>query len=175
MITIISATNRPGNLSLLVAQHYQALAHSEGLSTEVLDLQKLPQNLEEHDCFGRRTESFQHFQKMVNDSETMIFVVPEYNGSFPGILKLFIDACDYPGNWAGKKAVLVGISAGKGGNVVGLNHLKDVLDYLKLDTLALRVHIPFVRERLVDGELPSDKHALQEQIKQLKQSLGQLC
>lgn len=175
MITIISATNRPGNLSLLVAQHYQALASAEGLATEVLDLQQLPQNLQELDCYGRRTESFRQFQQVVDDSETLVFVVPEYNGSFPGILKLFIDACDYPGSWRGKKAALVGISAGKGGNVVGLNHLKDVLDYLKLETMPQRVHIPNVRERLVKGSLPTAEAELLVQIQQVKQSQNQYC
>jgi chromate reductase, NAD(P)H dehydrogenase (quinone) len=60
----------------------------------------------------------------------MIFIVPEYNGSFPGILKLMFDISDYKKVWKYKKALLVGISTGRSGNVRGLEHLTSILNYL---------------------------------------------
>ena len=62
-----------------------------------------------------------------------VFVIPEYNGSFPGVLKLFLDACsirEYKATFSGKKAVLVGIASGRAGNLRGMDHLCDILHHV---------------------------------------------
>lgn len=150
-----------------VAEHYRVLALNAGLESQILDLQQLPANLQVVDCYGHRTEQFLRFQEIMDHSKTLVFVVPEYNGSFPGILKLFIDACDYPGKWSEKQAALVGISAGQGGNVAGLKHLQDVLDYLKVFTFPHKVNIPFIRQRLVNNSIPEFEAPLLAQIRQI--------
>jgi hypothetical protein len=65
--------------------------------------------------------------------EKHIYVVPEYNGSFPGELKLLIDALStYQRNAAfnGKKAALVGVGTGRAGNLRGMEDLTGILNYL---------------------------------------------
>jgi NAD(P)H-dependent FMN reductase len=64
--------------------------------------------------------------------------VPEYNGSFPGSVKLFIDACtvrEYSRNFKDKKAALVGIASGRAGNLRGMDHLTGVLNYLGMTVM----------------------------------------
>jgi NAD(P)H-dependent FMN reductase len=77
-------------------------------------------------------------------------VVPEYNGSFPGVLKVFIDACKFPDSFFGKKAALVGLSSGKYGNIRGIDHLTGICHYINLHVLPMRLHIPAIDKEFDD-------------------------
>ena len=85
-------------------------------------------------------------------SDRVVIFVPEYNGSFPGVLKAFIDGLPYPGGLRGKKAALVGLSDGPTGAGPALSHLTDVLMYLGTAVLPQRVRLPFISQDL-DPEL----------------------
>jgi hypothetical protein len=54
--------------------------------------------------------------------------------------------------------------------VVGLNHLRDVLAYLKVETHSLVVNIPFIRQKLVDGAVPQHQEELLQQILQVQEA-----
>ena len=63
-----------------------------------------------------------------------IWILPEYNGSFPGVLKLFIDAISvrkYEETFKLKKSMLIGIATGRAGNIRGLDHLSGILIHMK--------------------------------------------
>ena len=95
---------------------------------------------------NQKIESWQPIQKLINASEKFVFIIPEYNGSFPGILKVFIDACEFPKSFSGKKAALLGISTGKYGNIRGVDHFTGVCHYINLDVLPLKLHIPHIHK-----------------------------
>jgi NAD(P)H-dependent FMN reductase len=64
-----------------------------------------------------------------------LIITPEYNGSFAGVLKVFIDALSvrhYNDTFNGKYVGLVGISSGRAGNLRGMEHLTGILQYLKM-------------------------------------------
>lgn len=89
--------------------------------------------------------------------QRLVMVIPEYNGSFPGILKYFIDACDH-GEWSGKKVAIVGVASGRGGNLRGADHLTGVLHYLGSDVLSRKVYISQVLQQLAsDGGLSNSR------------------
>jgi chromate reductase len=148
MVTIISGTNRPNSNTLKVAQYYQKVLLKKGLSTTILDLQQLPEQLIATDLYGKRSEKFQQIQEIVTKSEKFLFVIPEYNGSFPGVLKTFIDACTFPESFYDKKACLVGISSGKYGNIRGIEHFNGVCAYLHLNVMPLRIHLAQIKTEL---------------------------
>jgi chromate reductase len=148
MVTIISGTNRPGSNTLKVAKYYQQTMLKKGQEAKILDLTDLPENFIQTDMFGRRTEAFGAILKELDRSEKFVFIIPEYNGSFPGVLKAFIDACDFPGSFYDKKACLVGISGGKYGNIRGIDHFVGVCGYLHMHVLPLRLHIPAIKTEL---------------------------
>jgi chromate reductase, NAD(P)H dehydrogenase (quinone) len=130
MITIISATNRPGSSTSKVALNYLQLIEKQGVTAKILSLEKLTADLNFMDLYGKRSEKFQQLlEEYIIPAEKFVFIVPEYNGSFPGILKLFIDAI-HPDVNRGKKAALVGVASGRAGNLRGLDHLTGVLHYL---------------------------------------------
>jgi NAD(P)H-dependent FMN reductase len=74
--------------------------------------------------------------------------MPEYNGSYPGVLKVLIDACNFPDSFYDKKAALVGVSSGKYGNIRGVEHFTGVCHYIHLHILPLRLHIPNIKTEL---------------------------
>jgi len=145
MITIISGTNRQGSNTLKVAKYYQKTLKAKGLETTVFTLEDLPANLINTDLYGKRSDQFQLIQDMVTNTSKFLFVIPEYNGSFPGVLKTFIDACNFPDSFYDKKAALVGVSSGKYGNIRGIDHFGGVCSYLHLNVLPLRLHIPYIK------------------------------
>jgi chromate reductase len=145
MVTIVSGTNRQGSNTLKVAKYYQKTLLAKGLETNVFDLTNLPDSLISTDLYGQRSEQFQPIQELVTNTTKFLFVIPEYNGSFPGVLKTFIDALNFPESFYDKKAALVGISSGKYGNIRGIDHFGGVCSYLHLNVLPLRIHIPYIK------------------------------
>jgi len=148
MVTIISGTNRPNSNTLKVAKYYQHSLAKKGLDTHLLSLTELPDDLIISDLYGKRSPEFEKIQELMTRSTKFLFIIPEYNGSFPGVLKTFIDACTFPDSFYEKKACLVGISSGKYGNIRGIDHFGGVCSYLHLHVMPLRLHIPSIRTEL---------------------------
>jgi chromate reductase len=153
MITIISGTNRPNSNTLKVARYYLKTLQNKGQQAEILNLESLPSTLISSDLYGKRSDEFKTIQELVTRTEKFLFIIPEYNGSFPGVLKTFIDACDFPNSFYNKKAALTGISSGKYGNIRGVDHFSGICSYLHLNVLPLRIHIPAIKyEMNEDGD-----------------------
>ena len=71
--------------------------------------------------------------------DAVIFVTAEYNRSIPGVLKNAIDHASRPygqSAWAGKPAGLIGISPGAIGTAIAQSHMRTVLGFLDMPTLA---------------------------------------
>jgi len=145
---IISATNRPGSTTLNVAKYYQKQLRQKGVEAGLLSLSQLPDNLIKTDLYGQRSAEFMPIQELVAQTDKFIFIIPEYNGSFPGVLKVFIDACSFPESFYDKKAALVGVSSGKYGNVRGIDHFTGVCHYMHLNVLSLKLHIANIKTEL---------------------------
>jgi len=144
MYLIISGTNRPGSNTLKVAKEYQRLLKEKSIDSALLSLEGL--NLLKRDVEFEKIENeliipFQHY----------IFVSPEYNGSFPGALKLLFDTGKTHALWWHKKALLTGVSTGRAGNLRGMDHLSDVLNHVKVMVHHNKLPISSV-DKLMDAE-----------------------
>ena len=165
--TIISGTNRPKSNSLIISNHYHKLFLEKNENCEIIDLEKLPHSFIYTDMYGKRSPEFQRIQEIVNKTDKFIFVIPEYNGSFPGVLKAFIDACQFPQSFAGKKCMLSGISSGKFGNLRGLSHFSGIANYIKMDVYHNKIYLPGIENEINEnGELKNEQNRLliQKQI-----------
>jgi NAD(P)H-dependent FMN reductase len=155
MITIVVGTNRKNSLSKTIAYYYQDILTRHEAPSTVLDLSGLPPDFTAtalYENFGRN-ESFNIFRAQMEQSDKFVFIVPEYNGSFPGVLKAFIDGMKYPDGLSGKKAALVGLSAGTQGGALALSHLNDIFSYLGLNVLALRVKLAQIKSYMKDSKI----------------------
>ena len=141
MICLISGTNRPQSQTLRVTKILNQLYQDKGADTHLLDLNQLPAELFRPESYDKKPASFESFSKTVLDSEGLVVVTPEYNGSFPGVLKLFIDMLKFPESFEKRPVAFVGLAAGmwgalrsveqlslpnKGGSVVVSGRRRDV-------------------------------------------------
>ncbi|MDN5286350.1 MAG: NAD(P)H-dependent oxidoreductase [Mucilaginibacter sp.] len=148
MITIISATNRPGSHTFKLAQYYQQKLREKGTEAGILSLTDLPPNLLQSNLYGKRSPDFEPIQDIITRTDKFIFIIPEYNGSFPGVLKVLIDVCAYPESFYDKKAALVGLSSGKYGNIRGVDHFTGVCHYIHLNIMSLKIHIASINKEM---------------------------
>jgi NAD(P)H-dependent FMN reductase len=170
MITLISGTNRPGSRTKKVTDFYAGLLKSKGVEANIIDLTELPENFPAL-VFRRQeqTEKVAHIQHLIDRSTAVVFVVPEYNGSFPGALKTFIDLLRYPDSFKGKTGVLVGLGSGMQGSILALSHLTDILHYMGMHVLPQKVRLATIDRYLVNGQItePLYLQLLDEQIEAL--------
>src|SRR5690349_4799234 len=122
-IVVLSCTNRPNSNTLKVSKIYEQILKKKNIQTLLLDFCDLPHDLAFSESFGQRSNNYSALiSKYVSSCRKFIFVVPEYNGSFPGILKTFLDSIS-PREWSDKDVCLVGIADGRAGNLRGMEHL----------------------------------------------------
>jgi chromate reductase, NAD(P)H dehydrogenase (quinone) len=125
MYTIISGTNRMGSHTEKVAREYQRLLSEKNITAPLVTLTGL-------DVLHRTPDVIRLENERLIPATKLIFIIPEYNGSYPGVLKALIDNTDIWNVWQHKKALLTGVATGRAGNLRGMDHLSDTLHYLKM-------------------------------------------
>ncbi len=142
MITVISGTNRPNNTTYKVAKVYYDLLIKNGADAKLLSLTDLPADFAfNNDVYGEKSTVFSAVVKeFISPAEKYIVISPEYNGSFPGVLKSFFDGI-WPEEVKGKKVALAGVASGRAGNLRGMDHLTGIFNYLKMHVMPEKVAI----------------------------------
>lgn len=125
MITIISGTNRKDSNTFKIAKEYQQILRGKGIEAAIF-------SLEDVDVLNYDVAFEQIENEILIPTSHFIIISPEYNGSFPGVLKLLIDNSRSHNLWFHKKALLTGVATGRAGNLRGMDHLADVLNYLMI-------------------------------------------
>lgn len=144
MITVISGTNRPGSNTLKISRIVSNILHGHGEEVSFIDLAELPAELFSSSSYRDKPAAFAPFQDAVLETDGILTVVPEYNGSFPGVLKYFIDMLRFPDSLYEKPAGFVGISAGQSGAVRAVEHLEMIFQYRHAHLFGRRCFIPGV-------------------------------
>ena len=144
MITIVSGTNRKGSNTLKVAKEYQRVLKEKGIEAGLFSLEGI--NVMEHNAAFEKIE-----QEVIIPTTRFIFIVPEYNGSFPGVLKMLFDTSKSHEIWFHKLALITGNATGRAGNLRGMDHLADILNYVKITVHPNKLPISQVN-RLMDAE-----------------------
>ena len=143
-------TNRPKSRARRIANYYCTVLTELGAESQILDLAELPVDFIATALYHNAGShaGFNGLAALLGAGNKLVIIVPEYNGSFPGVLKAFIDGLPYPGGIQGKKAALVGLSSGGQGGLLAMTHLSDVLMYLGTTVLPQRVRLPFINQDL---------------------------
>jgi NAD(P)H-dependent FMN reductase len=166
MITIINATNRPDNRTSVISRTYQQFLISRNIPFEYLNLEDIKGEWLINQSIGKKQQELTSiFEKFVFSAEKLIIISPEYNGSFPGILKLFIDAMPHKA-LDNKKIALTGVATGRGGNLRGLDHLTGIFHYLNAHVMPFKLPISGVAAMISDGKVINDSllNDIQKQI-----------
>ncbi|KYG75184.1 MULTISPECIES: NADPH-dependent FMN reductase [Roseivirga] len=154
MISIVVGTNRKNSMSTKIAHYYKSILDTKTDSAcQIVDLVDLPEDFLCNALYENNgnNESFNAIREKVQASEKIVFIVPEYNGSFPGVLKAFLDGLKYPEGVRDKKGALIGVSSGVQGSVMAMSHLTDILNYLGMNILALKPKLAGIEQHW-DGE-----------------------
>ncbi|MCD6011937.1 MAG: NADPH-dependent oxidoreductase [Flavipsychrobacter sp.] len=141
MITIISGTNRNDSMTLRLANIYYKLLSERTDNVHLL-------SLEGKQVWERGAEMKVIEHDLLIPAQKFVILMPEYNASFPGILKLMMDNCDVRKAWWYKKAALVGLSDGRAGNIRGLEHMTGILHYLKVHVLYNKLLLSKVNDEM---------------------------
>lgn len=161
MITLISGTNRALAKTDAVTSYLEELFKENDIPCQTLYLKDLKVDFLSSVMYDSDNQSDQLRSlqdKFICKADKFVIVSPEYNGSFPGILKLFIDAIsvrEYSKNFSAKKIALVGVSSGWAGNFRGMDHLAEIFAHQGGLCMPKRMAIPNIEQNF-DGKVFTD-------------------
>lgn len=129
-IPVILGTTRQGRSSEPVARMLVAEAGKRpGVTTELIDIAALP--LPTNDAGGAIKDP--GFAARMDRADALLIVAPEYNHSFPGLLKHVLDSCLK--EYIHKAVGIAGVSAGVFGGARCIENLLPVMRELGLVTI----------------------------------------
>lgn len=167
MFEIISGTNRVGSRSLQICQLLQKMYADEGEQTQVLDLREIELSAMDAEPYSEnRPNSLNQAVERINAARGLVVVCPEYNGSYPGILKYFIDHWQYPKSFEARPVCFVGLG-GKFGGLRPVEHLQGVFGYRNAYMFPERVFLSNIWSIFQNGKIVDETldQLLQSQVK----------
>jgi chromate reductase len=146
-IVVIPGTNREGSNSGRIASLVVAEYQGRGCSVDRLDLALGPAFVDPT-AYQAPAPEIKAMVARFCKADGVVFVVPEYNGSFPGVLKLFIDMLPYPAGFDGRPCAYIGIAAGQFQGLRAVEHLQGVSGYRQAHNYPVRLFIGDIRSAL---------------------------
>ena len=161
MYTIISGTNRSGSHTEKAAREYKKILKNKNIEAKIFSLIGL-------DVLSRNEVIKKAEAEILIPTQKFIFIIPEYNGSYPGVLKALIDNSDTKNVWNYKKALLTGVATGRAGNLRGMDHLSDTLHFMKMNVFYNKLPIS-----VIDKVMDNEGHFNEETMKAINHQLDE--
>jgi len=163
-IAVIVGSLRKDSFNRKLANAIVKFAPSE-FTFQQVRIDDLPLYNQDEDM--NQAESVKRLKNEIKNAQGLLFITPEYNRSIPGVLKNAIDNASRPYGqniWAGKPAGVLGASIGVIGTAMAQQHLRNVLAFLDVPTLAQPEAFIHAKDGLFDesGNIgPDSKQFLQ--------------
>jgi chromate reductase len=112
----LSGSQRKGSFNAALLRCAQEEAPAD-VAIEIYDYSDIPLYNGDVEA-GAYPAAATRLKERIAKADAILFAVPEYNYSFPGVLKNMVDWCSRPygkGAWGGKPAALVSTGGGLGG------------------------------------------------------------
>jgi NAD(P)H-dependent FMN reductase len=153
MIEIISGTDRPNSNTAIVARFVESLYKELKVPAQILDLAALNVS----DVAGGRyyqgaIGSFKEGVERIERADGVVFIIPEYNGSYPGFLKLFVDYWKYPKTFEHRPFAFIGLGTRWGG-LRSVEHMQQVVGYRGGYVFPSRVFLTNIKDVLKEGKV----------------------
>ncbi|MFT3784577.1 MAG: NAD(P)H-dependent oxidoreductase [Tepidisphaeraceae bacterium] len=155
-ILIVSGTNRPASNTRRISEVLAGFYRQAQVPVEALSLTELPAEAFLPESYASKPASVQALQQRVLAASGLHIVTPEYNGSFPGVLKYFIDLLKFPESFIAKPVAFTGLSAGLWGALRSVEQLAQVFSYRNAHLFPDRVFIPQIQTKFDTQERLSD-------------------
>lgn len=140
-LKIISSTDRPNSTSLAVSNYVKKLFMKWDIAAHVISLADFPLADVKGGKYGEKIVSIENFRKPILEADAILWVIPEYNGSFPGVLKLFIDYLPFPEAFLKTKMSFIGVAAGAFGGLRAVEQFQMIMNYRNAPQFQERVFI----------------------------------
>lgn len=174
MVSVIVGTDRANSRSRLIAEYYKKrLGELSDEEVQICALDDLKQPYLNDNKYKEESQS-QELATIQDQffigADRWVIVVPEYNGGLPGVFKVLLDAMsirEYAKTFTDKKVALVGVSAGKAGNLRGIDYAANLLSYVKASVFKNRLPISSIETLVADDQLsdPQTIEAIDAQLK----------
>ena len=166
ILAFASSTRRESFNKKLVAIAAQG-AREAGAEVTLIDLKDFPLPLFDQDLEAEQgmPENGKKLKKLFIDHDGLLIASPEYNSSFPGVLKNAIDWVSRPAPgepslvaFRGKVATLMSASPGALGGLRGLVHVRSILGNIGVIVLPDQIAVAKAHEAFhADGSLKDAK------------------
>ena len=151
MITIISGTNRSNSNSFKVAKLCNEILEESQVASQVFSLENLSKDFMFSEMYQKHSNEFKALvAQYIHGADKIIFIVPEYHGSYSGVLKVFLDAISGD-DIMDKKTMLIGVASGHAGGIRSVGHLTDVLHHLKAEVFSRKPKLSYI-DKLIDSK-----------------------
>lgn len=148
---VFAGSIRTDSLNRRLARAAAEELRRRGVEVTFADLKDYPMPMYDGDLETTSgvPERARAFRKLIEDHDVMVIASPEYNGSFPALLKNVIDwvsrarSGERPAAaFRGKTAALLATSPGPGGGRRGLRHLRELLENVGVHVAPADVVVP---------------------------------
>ena len=160
-IEIISGTDRPDSNALQVSQYLKEKYEAQNAQAGITNLQEFPHQQVVGGPYGADIPAVDEFIEPLLDADGLVIVCPEYNGGYPGILKLMIDYLPFPESLTKKPICFVGEATGAFGGLRAVEQLQQVVGYRNAHVFPervfiSRVHLNFDQEHGIKDAFQQD-------------------
>ena len=138
-IAALSGSLRAGSFNHRLLQAAAKLLPDEFVTLDIIGYSDLPFFSQDLESESLLPKSVKTFRETISQYDAVLFATPEYNGSFPGILKNAIDWGSRPygqSSWKGKAVGFMGATpanyAGSPGTGRAQHHLRQVTGLLNM-------------------------------------------
>lgn len=162
-LVIVPGSNRAGANSLHVARQVAEDYRALGCTVDLLELNLGPEFLEPT-AYKQPKPAVTALVERYLKSDAAVFVIPEYNGSYPGVLKLFVDMLPDKVSFNHRPCAFIGIASGQFQALRAVEHFQGVAGYRNAIMYPNRVFIGSIH-KLLDPDGALTDAALVERLK----------
>ena len=185
-ILVFAGSTRTGSFNRKLAAVAARELRSAGMDVTLADLRDYAMPLYDGDAEAAQgvPDNARRFKDLAREHDALVLASPEYNGSFPALVKNTIDWISRPAPGEpplvvlrGKLAALLSASPGQGAGKRGLRHLRELLEMIGMNVAPAQVNVARASEAFDEpGNLvrPEDRAAVRQLVEELAQAVGKL-
>jgi chromate reductase len=171
-VLVFAGSIRSDSYNRKLARAAAEVLKRTGVDVTLVDLKDYPVPFYDGDVESTQgmPERAKALKNLFRDHDAFVIASPEYNGSFPALVKNVIDWTSRPeagerplSAFRGKLAAILSTSPGPGGGQRGLRHLRELLEMIGVQVIPAQLAVGRASEAFdTDGHLtrPDDRNAL---------------
>ncbi len=154
MIHLLVGTNRPNSRSAQIAEFIKPFYESEEQEVKIMQLTDVGLDDVKTGSYGdgEKPAALSEAIDELLQTDGLVVIVPEYNGSYPGALKYFIDHWKYPDSFEHRPTAFIGLG-GRFGGLRPVEHLQQVFGYRNAFIYPDRVFLTNIFGVLKEGKV----------------------